>query len=157
MFPRAVGKPLVLTEKDEARFRAKVALPDENGCMRWLSTVRKDGYALFYLSGRQVLAHRVGYTLANGPIPGGLDVDHVKANGCRYRDCSAPAHLEAVTPLENHRRGCAGVNMREKTHCPQGHLYGGENLVITKAGHRRCRTCIRDADRRYRERRRAVA
>ncbi|MEW2498389.1 HNH endonuclease signature motif containing protein [Streptomyces nodosus] len=153
---RADGKPLALTERDEARFKAKVALPDENGCMRWLGYIREDGYASFYLAGRQVLVHRVGYTLANGPIPDGLDVDHVKANGCRHRDCSAPAHLEAVTPLENHRRGEAGVNMRSKTHCPQGHAYSGENLYINpSSGARQCRICQREADRRYRERRRA--
>ena len=55
MSPRAGGKPLVLTEKDEKRFWAQVSLPDENGCMRWRGHVRKDGYASFYLARRQVL------------------------------------------------------------------------------------------------------
>jgi hypothetical protein len=152
---RRVGGSPRLTEKDERRFRAQVALPDSNGCMRWLGYVRKDGYASFYLAGKQVLIHRVSYVLAYGPIPEGLDVDHVKAKGCRYRDCSAPDHLEAVTPQENHRRGEAGVNMRRKTHCPQGHAYAGDNLIVTKAGSRRCRTCARATNQRYEERRRA--
>jgi len=154
---RASGKPLELTDKDKRHFWSHVGPPDANGCMRWLGHVRKDGYASFCLARRQVLVHRVAYTLAHGSIPEGLDIDHVKANGCRYRDCSAPAHLEAVTSLENHRRGDAGANMRRKTHCPRGHPYAGENLATTKAGSRRCRTCAREADRRWREGRRAVA
>jgi hypothetical protein len=154
---RAGGKPLVLTEKDEKRFWAQVSLPDANGCMRWRSYVREDGYASFYLARRQVLIHRVAYTLAYGPIPEGAVIDHVKANGCRWRDCCAPLHLEAVTGLENHRRGGAGSNMREKTHCPQGHPYSSENTYVYPSGHRRCRACSRVSDQAYRERKRAVA
>lgn len=33
--------------------------------------------------------------------------------------------------------------MRRKTHCPQGHPYSGDNLMVSKLGHRACRTCSR--------------
>jgi len=33
----------------------------------------------------------------------------------------------------------------DKTHCPQGHPYSGENLRVNKkTGHRYCKQCSRD-------------
>ncbi|MFJ2650852.1 HNH endonuclease [Streptomyces sp. NPDC087420] len=146
---------MILTESDERRFWSKVALPNEQGCMLWTKYVRPDGYVSFYLSGKQVLIHRVSYTLAYGSIPDGLVIDHVKAKGCTNRHCVAPAHLEAVAGIENHRRGDAGGNMRAKTHCPQGHPYSSENTYVYPRGHRRCRACGREQNRDYSRRRRA--
>jgi hypothetical protein len=45
----------------------------------------------------------------------------------------------------------------ERTHCPQGHPYDGENLRINAAGRRVCAECQREANRRAREKRRAEA
>lgn len=68
-----------------------------------------NGYASFSAVGH-ALAHRYSYELHHGPIPEGLTIDHVHANGCRNVDCVNPAHLEAVTQAENNRRAWeAGV------------------------------------------------
>src|SRR5690349_13953623 len=129
---------MILTEKDQARFWAKVALPDGNGCMLWLASRWAVGYGRFGLSGSSVRAHRVSYQLAHGSIPDGLVLDHL----CRVRHCVAPEHLEAVTVGENTRRGIGpGAHNSEKTHCPQEHPYGEANLYVTPRGDRRCRTC----------------
>lgn len=45
-------------------------------------------------------AHRYAWTLAHGPIPEGLEIDHL----CRQKACVNPDHLEPVTHLENMRR-----------------------------------------------------
>jgi len=45
--------------------------------------------------------HRLAYEFCKGPIPPGLVIDHL----CRNPACVNPAHLEAVTMLENLRRG----------------------------------------------------
>lgn len=41
-----------------------------------------------------------------------------------------------------------------KTHCPQGHPYRGENLIINSQGRRVCRTCERARTRVWNEKRR---
>lgn len=44
--------------------------------------------------------HRIAYMLWVGPIPDGLEIDHL----CSVRNCIRPDHLEAVSRAENNRR-----------------------------------------------------
>lgn len=53
------------------------------------------------VAGRRVMVHRVSYETFIGPIPKGLEIDHL----CRVKVCANPEHLEAVTHQENVRRG----------------------------------------------------
>ena len=82
---------------------------------------------------RSQLAHRFVYTALVQSIAADLQIDHL----CRVRCCVNPDHLELVTLLENVRRGDGGRNHGDKTHCPQGHEYAGENLKLVD-GRRRC-------------------
>jgi WhiB family redox-sensing transcriptional regulator len=43
------------------------------------------------------------------------------------------------------RRVPAGHPQASKTHCKRGHPFIAENTYYTPDGHRRCRTCLRDA------------
>ena len=88
--------------------------------------------------------HRVAYEAAVGPIPEGLQLDHL----CRNTLCTNPAHLEPVTCRENLLRGnTLQAANAAKTHCPYGHPYAGENLRVRrlKSGGlgRSCRECAR--------------
>lgn len=130
-----------MIEKDQARFWAKVALPNEQGCMLWLGYVRPDGYGEFGVGGGLTRAHRVSYVLAYGPMPDGLVVDHVRTRGCTNRHCVAPLHLEAVTRGENVRRGQAGRWPRRT--CPKGHARTTENVYVDRHGWSNCRVCKR--------------
>lgn len=74
------------------------------GCWYWLGTVHNGRGRVFH-EGRWRPAHRAWYELAVGPIPAGLELDHL----CRNRICVRPDHMEPVTGEENRRRA---------RHCP---------------------------------------
>lgn len=145
---------------NEVLFWAKVeqngpvpeAQPELGPCWIWGAACDAKGYGRFGVDGKILLAHRVSYTINVGPIPADLQLDHL----CRRHECVNPAHLEPVTQQANIARGEAGkrtgARQRSKTHCPQGHLYDGDNLyVIERRGYteRGCRTCRRAASRRH--------
>ncbi len=100
-------------------------------------------------------AHRVAHSLAIGPIPKGMEIDHL----CRVTLCVNPSHLEAVTHRENVRRGKNGVlrHLRAPhvpaTHCRNGHERTPENVDRNRA----CRICARARYRLYYQRKRAAA
>lgn len=123
-----------------ARFQSKAAAPNQNGCLIWTGGRNNNGYGLFWTGGRMILAHRFAWELANGPIPDGLEIDHL----CRNRACQNVAHMEPVTHTENVIRGEAGdTHNASKTRCPAGHLYSGDNLYTDSIGKRHCCTCRR--------------
>jgi hypothetical protein len=93
------------------------------------------------VGGRVIGAHRFAYEWLVGPIPEGMELDHL----CRNRGCVFPPHLEPVTHRENCLRapGVASENV-VKTHCPQGHEYTPENTrIIPSTGGRLCKSCQR--------------
>jgi hypothetical protein len=110
-----------------------------HGCWPWVGHLNSWGYGRAWKDGRKQGAHRVAYEHFYGPIPYGLQIDHL----CRNRRCVNPFHLEVVTSGENTRRGLSpsGQNGR-KTHCKYGHEFTLENTVIVQ-GRRRCRQCER--------------
>jgi len=130
--------------KTRARFIVKTLPTGVGGCWLWTASKDRKGYGKFKMAGRVHRAHRVSYEMHVGPIPDGLELDHL----CRNRMCVNPDHLEPVTTQENLLRGdtIAACNAA-KTHCPQGHEYAGDNLYIDKRGRRFCRTCARERDR----------
>lgn len=141
------GRPRAITVEHMA---TRVAIVD--GCWVWRGVKDRAGYGRVGRRGRA--AHRVSYELHRGPIPAGLELDHL----CRNRACVNPAHLEPVTHEENVRRGEAGSNNRRKMFCPAGHPYDGENLYVRRGRRwtaRVCRLCYRASDARRRARVRA--
>ena len=99
-----------------ARLAKKIKI-DGKGCWLWTGRTTKNGYGLanhevafdpYYLNGRlmggrKTVSHRIVYEILVGPIPDGLQIDHL----CRATSCCNPAHLEPVT---------ASVNMFRRWH-----------------------------------------
>lgn len=106
---------------------------DMAGCWRWTASI--DAYGYGRITNRP--AHRVSYEVHVGPIPDGLQLDHL----CRVRSCVNPNHLEPVTLYENLMRseGPSAINSR-KTHCKRGHPLTRDNLVEISP-RRICKTC----------------
>lgn len=139
----------------ESRFWDKVAV-DDSGCWLWQASKFVDGYGRFRADGETRHAHRWAYERFVGPVPEGLQIDHL----CRTRHCVRPSHMEPVTPAENFHRGAGrGASLCEpgqyllKT-CRNGHDMSGDNIVFD--GGRRCRSC-RNAWYRERYRKRKAA
>ena len=128
------------------RFVEKIAIRPGPACWDWLAGRDHKGYGQFWLDGGTRLAHRVSYEYANGPIPNGLQLDHL----CRNRACVNPAHLEPVTGRDNLLRGETKAAMNAAaTHCSNGHAFDEVNTYHWR-GHRICRACGRDISRRKR-------
>ena len=108
-------------------------------CWLWEAAKDRQGYGFFWYNGRQVGAHRWAYEQEYGPIPDGLQIDHL----CRMPSCVRPTHMEPVTLAENLRRGLHRNQNTDKTHCIRGHLLRGANLYVNPIGRRHCRTCDR--------------
>lgn len=132
------------------RLLDRISLAD-SGC--WIyPTTTDSGYGVIGLGGRggaTAKTHRVAYEHISGPIPDGMDLDHL----CRVRACCNPAHLEPVTRQTNLLRG---ARKTEQTHCKSGHEFNAVN-TRTSTGRRVCRACERDRGVAYRARKRATA
>lgn len=129
------------------RFWDKISPCPMTGCWLWFGSTTNRGYGSFNLGsrdGRQVtgMAHKITFTtFTNAPLPVFDGVRTVLDHKCRVRACCNPRHLEAVPEPVNVARGLSPSALHaQKTHCPKGHAYVGEN-VITYRKKRYCRAC----------------
>lgn len=119
------------------RLMAKVEKTDA-GCWLFTGALSPAGYGVVSAGRRsesgERLAHRVAYINFVGPIPEGMEIDHV----CSVRNCTRPDHLQVVSHRENvqrtNERGRAVFWNKAKTHCPKGHPYDEANTFWRKCG-----------------------
>lgn len=90
------GDPFYV-EKARDPIEALMMYVDASGdCWEWTAHVQENGYGRW----QNEWAHRKVWEFLVGPIPKGLDVDHL----CMNKRCVNPDHLEPVTRAENMRR-----------------------------------------------------
>jgi hypothetical protein len=103
------------------------------------------------VEGRTRRVHRVAWEQRHGPIPPGLEPDHL----CRQPDCFEDSHLELVTHAENNRRSDSVTALKARqTHCKREHPLEGANLILSERTRgertyrmRECRQCRADRQR----------
>jgi len=132
---------------------------DQSGCLLWTGKKDSGGYGRTRIGGKGSegrAVHILVWEMYEGPVPPGLQLDHVASRGCRNRHCASIAHLEPVTSAENTRRGRSGP----REFCHRGHRFDEGNIVYGSRGKRECRKCRlarqRVNSRNFRARRRAA-
>jgi hypothetical protein len=140
-----------MNEQVASRFWPRVAKDGPDGCWEWQGCCVKTGYGQIRVGKKLAAVHRLAYEDAVGPIPEGLEIDHL----CHNRRCVNPKHLEAVTHRVNIQRSRRNLDLR--THCKHGHVLTPGNIVRHTNGRRRCRTCFNAEIRASRARRKANA
>lgn len=100
------------------------------------------GYSRTMHDRKRMMTHRAVYEILVGPIPDGLQLDHL----CRNRACINPEHLEPVTIEQNLLRSNLTIasQNKSKTHCLNGHEFTEQNTYIwsgrpTSRGCKQCR------------------
>ena len=84
---------------------------EPSGCWRWIGAY-VNGYGMMGIpkTGRTNHAHRIYWERVHGPVPNGVEPDHL----CRNRWCVNPAHMELVTRRINAQRGAKAKLNPEK-------------------------------------------
>lgn len=127
-----------------ARRSVRVDLGHETPCLIWTGATAH-GYGKMKDEGRMIPVHLAAWRSAYGPVPAGLQIDHLCHNpktcpggwSCPHRACHEITHLGVATGRENVSRGKDG-------RCIHGHPLSGENLRIRPDGRYACRACHRE-------------
>lgn len=143
--PMRVAPRIRPTPADVARFfryvtrecPAPAHAPELGSCWIWTGSLKtKAGYGQFAWGGHNRSAHAFGWEHVNGPVPPGLQLDHL----CRVTACVRASHMEVVTHKENMRR-------RRLTICRRGHDYAEHGFYRRTDGRPVCRRCKLDWER----------
>lgn len=94
-------KPYIAHHKPPRLPIERHVIDQQTGCWVWQGATATGYGMVFSMNRGREQAHRLYYQRYKGPIPEGMELDHL----CRNHACVNPDHLEPVTRTENVRRG----------------------------------------------------
>lgn len=110
-------------------FRARTERQGE--CLVWTGAKIRGGYGQMWAGGKVVLVHRWAWIEVNGPVPVGMEVDHV----CHNAACANITHLRLANRSQNMQNlGGAMSNNRSGVRNVTQSRYGTFMVRITKDG-----------------------
>lgn len=118
---RHSGGIMDAVEIEIAKERLLSKVEKTDSCWLWRGGFNSRKYGKMYADKKSWLAHRLSFTLFNGPIPDGLHVCH----SCDVPACVNPDHLWVGTAKDNIRDAVDKGHFKrtKKTHCRKGHDY----------------------------------
>lgn len=127
------------------------------GCIIFTGNLNNCGYGRIWNNEtkRLVLVHRAVYENTFGPIPSGLECNHI----CRQPSCINILHLELVSHRQNVLMGIGpSANNYRKKFCKSGHKLTPSNIYHPpkRPTERSCRICHVLGNIKYRVRKRAI-
>ncbi|QPR39580.1 HNH endonuclease signature motif containing protein [Brevibacterium casei] len=130
---RKYGSPTIDLSPDAKAARTLEARSKitADSCILWMGYIARNGYGYMSFRGIRTEVHRVAWTLANGPIPTGMEIDH----RCWNRACMNVDHLRLVTTSQNHQHR-QGANRNNKASGVQGVYWNAiTNAWMAKVQH----------------------
>lgn len=105
---------------EQALLGADKIRKEDNGCWTWLGSITPKGYGrATFREWKGKHAHKAIYEFLRGPVPEGMELDHIchdpkvckSKSNCPHRRCVNPDHVLPVTHKENTssiRSACGG-------------------------------------------------
>ena len=123
-----------------------------------VQSVDRDGYRFVKLNRdgkrRCKFVHRLVVEAFIGPVPEGLVCCHNDNDPSNNHLTNIRVDTQSSNLMDKIRFGTD--SNASKTHCLRGHPFDAENTRIVRGRHRQCRTCAREAHRRWREKNKAA-
>lgn len=99
----------------------------EGQCRIWTGHINAKGYPRFNVHGRLMLVYRYVWEHEHGPIPDGMEIDHI----CFNRACINISHLRLAT-RETNTRYRSGAQQNSKSGVRNVHYRHGKWVVRVK-------------------------
>jgi hypothetical protein len=125
----------------EARL-SRYTVRANSGCLIWTGA-KKKGYAICgWREGGRSITVRVSRLVLENELKRPIKTGYYALHKCNNPSCVEAEHIYEGTQSRNmiDRANSGNDPKAQKTHCPQGHEYSGDNLIWYDA-RRYCRTC----------------
>lgn len=134
----------LIDTKARARFESRVERRGPDECWPWHgSKASKDGRGTISINGKNMVAPRLSWALANGKMP---PADMLVCHSCDNPNCVNPAHLWLGTVSDNARDASAKKRLYMQRYPEMSFFAQPENFKLKAKGSRHGSSKLSEAD-----------